>query len=468
MHGLVALDAAGAVIRPAILWNDGRTAAECAEIEERVGLERLIALHRQPGADRLHRAEAAVAAPARARGVRAHRADHAAQGLRAPAALRRARDRHGRRVGDAAARRRAAGAGATRCSTRSSSTAPGCRGCSSRRRSRARRRDGVPVAAGRRRPGRGRAGRRRRPPGAALDRARHERRRVRRAARVRGRRARARARVLPRRARRLARDGRDALRRRLAAVAARHRRRPGAAFGELVGEAAALGARAPRGSRSCPTSPASARRTPTPTRAARSPACALRHDRGALVRAVLEGVAYGLRDSLDLLRELGVAPERGRVSGGGARSELWLRIIASVLELPLERPGRGGGRRVRRGAARRRRGRRLGPTSRPPWRRACGSRGEVEPEPARGSSRTPRGASASARSTRRCGGCAESRDGRRPRAVLAARRGSCAPPARAGAASERRERAPGDGRGARRAARSRRRGRSGRPCPARA
>src|ERR687897_1383880 len=44
MHGLVALDAAGEVIRPAILWNDGRTAAECAEIEERVGLERLISL----------------------------------------------------------------------------------------------------------------------------------------------------------------------------------------------------------------------------------------------------------------------------------------------------------------------------------------------------------------------------------------------------------------------------------------
>src|SRR5919107_3205630 len=43
MHGLVALDAAGEVIRPAILWNDGRTAAECAEIEERVGLSQLIA-----------------------------------------------------------------------------------------------------------------------------------------------------------------------------------------------------------------------------------------------------------------------------------------------------------------------------------------------------------------------------------------------------------------------------------------
>jgi xylulokinase len=62
-----------------------------------------------------------------------------------------------------------------------------------------------------------------------------------------------------------------------------------------------------------------------------------RHDRGALVRAVLEGVAYGLRDSLELLRELGVDAESGRVSGGGARSELWLRILASVLDLPLER-----------------------------------------------------------------------------------------------------------------------------------
>jgi xylulokinase len=63
----------------------------------------------------------------------------------------------------------------------------------------------------------------------------------------------------------------------------------------------------------------------------------LRHDRGALVRAVLEGVAYGLRDSLELLRDLGVDAEVGRVSGGGARSELWLTIVASVLGLPLER-----------------------------------------------------------------------------------------------------------------------------------
>jgi xylulokinase len=62
----------------------------------------------------------------------------------------------------------------------------------------------------------------------------------------------------------------------------------------------------------------------------------LRHDRGALVRAVLEGVAFGLRDCLDLLRTLGVDARTARVSGGGARSRLWLRIVASVLDVPLE------------------------------------------------------------------------------------------------------------------------------------
>src|SRR5206468_39963 len=44
MHGLVLLDAAGEVLRPAILWNDQRTGAECAEIEETIGLARLIEL----------------------------------------------------------------------------------------------------------------------------------------------------------------------------------------------------------------------------------------------------------------------------------------------------------------------------------------------------------------------------------------------------------------------------------------
>jgi xylulokinase len=60
------------------------------------------------------------------------------------------------------------------------------------------------------------------------------------------------------------------------------------------------------------------------------------HERGALVRALLEGVGYGLRDSLELLRGLGVTAAAGRASGGGARSRLWLEIVASILGLPLE------------------------------------------------------------------------------------------------------------------------------------
>jgi xylulokinase len=80
-------------------------------------------------------------------------------------------------------------------------------------------------------------------------------------------------------------------------------------------------------------------RTPYPDPDARGAftGLSLRHDRGALWRAMLEGVAFGLRDSLELLRGLGARPEVGRVSGGGAKSELWLRIVASVLQLPLER-----------------------------------------------------------------------------------------------------------------------------------
>src|SRR5690606_12716955 len=44
MHGLVCLDAEGAVLRPAILWNDQRTQAECDEITAAFGLENLLRL----------------------------------------------------------------------------------------------------------------------------------------------------------------------------------------------------------------------------------------------------------------------------------------------------------------------------------------------------------------------------------------------------------------------------------------
>ncbi len=107
---------------------------------------------------------------------------------------------------------------------------------------------------------------------------------------------------------------------------------PGTDFGALVGEASAW---AP-GCEGLTFLPYLAgERTPHADPDARGAftGLSLRHDRGGLVRAVLEGVAFGLRDSLDLVGSAGV----GRVSGGGARSDEWLRIVASVLELPLER-----------------------------------------------------------------------------------------------------------------------------------
>jgi xylulokinase len=69
----------------------------------------------------------------------------------------------------------------------------------------------------------------------------------------------------------------------------------------------------------------------------------LRHTRGALVRAVLEGVCFGLRDCLDVLAQSGVTATAGIASGGGAASDLWLKIAASVLDLPLSRTAVGDG-----------------------------------------------------------------------------------------------------------------------------
>jgi xylulokinase len=110
---------------------------------------------------------------------------------------------------------------------------------------------------------------------------------------------------------------------------------PEASYDELLAEAAAV-APCSEGVLFLPY--LSGERTPhaDPNARAAFTGLHLSHRRDHLARAVLEGVAYGLRDSLELLRELGVRPEVGRVSGGGARSRLWLEIVASVLGLPLE------------------------------------------------------------------------------------------------------------------------------------
>jgi xylulokinase len=79
-------------------------------------------------------------------------------------------------------------------------------------------------------------------------------------------------------------------------------------------------------------------RSPHPDPLARGAFIGLRvdHDRRHLVRAVLEGVAYGLRDGLDLMVDAGMSrPTQVRASGGGTASPLWRQVLADVLGVEL-------------------------------------------------------------------------------------------------------------------------------------
>ena len=193
------------VLRPAILWNDQRTAAECAEIERRVGLDRLIELTG-------NRALTGFTAPkllwlrthepetyARIRHVLLPK-DYVRLRLTGERAIDVA-DASGTLLFDVAHRRWSDEV----CARARRSRSSGCR-----------RRTSRPEIAGAGDQAAGALGVGIAAPGPALGRARHVRRRLRRAARVRARAAGARARLLPRRARHLARDGRDALGGRLA------------------------------------------------------------------------------------------------------------------------------------------------------------------------------------------------------------------------------------------------------------
>ena len=332
MHGLVALDRAGDVLRPAILWNDQRTGAECVEIEERVGLERLIALTG-------NRALTGFTAP-KLLWLRNHEADvyERVAHVLLPKDYVRLRltgerasdvaDASGTLLFDVGARRWSQDVldalDVRRDWLPEVLESPGVSGMTA---------DGVPVAAGAGdqaaaalgvgvdRPG----------PGSVV----------------------------------LGTSG--VVFAALPAFAADPHARlhtfchavPGAwhAMGVTLSAAGSLrwardvlgGApydvlveeaeRWPPGVDGLLFQPyLTGERTPHADPDARGAfvGLELRHDRGALARAVLEGVAFALRDSLELLRELGVDVDVGRVSGGGARSNPWLRIVASVLGVPLE------------------------------------------------------------------------------------------------------------------------------------
>ncbi len=70
--------------------------------------------------------------------------------------------------------------------------------------------------------------------------------------------------------------------------------------------------------------------------------------RADLTQAVLEGVAFAIRDSFEVAKELGLDISATRICGGGAKSPLWKKIIAGVLNIPLQAvaseqgPGLGG------------------------------------------------------------------------------------------------------------------------------
>jgi xylulokinase len=335
MHGLVALDAAGEVIRPAILWNDQRTAAECEEIEARVGLDRLIELTG-------NRALTGFTAP-KLLWLRRHEPGAWARiaHVLLPKDYVRLRlcgeraidvsDASGTLLFDVARRawsdEMLAALEVPREWLPRALESPAVSGTTP---------DGVPVAAGAGDQAAGALGVGVDRPGplsivlgtsgvvfAALD------------AYARDARARVHAfcHAVP--------GAWHAMGVTLSAAGSlqwlRDTIAPGTAFDELIEEAA----RWEPGCEGLTFLPYLAgERTPHADPDARGAfaGLSLRHDRGALVRAVLEGVAFSLRDAYDVVCELGIAPELGRVSGGGARSELWLRIVASVLDLPLERP----------------------------------------------------------------------------------------------------------------------------------
>jgi xylulokinase len=110
---------------------------------------------------------------------------------------------------------------------------------------------------------------------------------------------------------------------------------PGIDFDTLLKEAES----APAGSEGLYFLPyLSGERTPHPDPLARGAfiGLTLRHGRGALTRAVLEGVAFGLKDGFTLIQQAGLtAATEIRASGGGTKGKLWRQILSSVLNAEL-------------------------------------------------------------------------------------------------------------------------------------
>jgi xylulokinase len=87
----------------------------------------------------------------------------------------------------------------------------------------------------------------------------------------------------------------------------------------------------------------SGERTPHNDAGARGAFVGLSHetDRTALTHAVMEGVAFAFADCLEALKAAGTSVERATAVGGGSRSRAWLQIIADVLNMPIDVPAEG-------------------------------------------------------------------------------------------------------------------------------
>ena len=81
-------------------------------------------------------------------------------------------------------------------------------------------------------------------------------------------------------------------------------------------------------------------RSPHNDPAARGTFAGLRMDTGRadMTQAVLEGVAFAIRDCVEVARDQGIDIRASRVCGGGAKSALWRTILSNVLGIPLELP----------------------------------------------------------------------------------------------------------------------------------
>ena len=110
---------------------------------------------------------------------------------------------------------------------------------------------------------------------------------------------------------------------------------PNESFDDLLKEAESV----PAGSEGLQFLPyLSGERTPHPDPFARGAFIGLtvRHSRAHMTRALLEGVAFGLKDSFTLIQNAGLgAITQVRASGGGTKGALWRQILASVLEAEL-------------------------------------------------------------------------------------------------------------------------------------